>query len=87
MCYVLNDSLTCVVHAVLHKQDITPATCAVCSNLHMQAHIHAFMYMRMCRWMSPESIIDGVWDVRTDVWMFGVLLWGECCDHVHAVAP
>ena len=28
------------------------------------------------RWMAPESYFDGTWDVRSDVWMFGVLLWG-----------
>ena len=27
------------------------------------------------RWMAPESFTDGTWDLRTDVWMFGVLLW------------
>ena len=29
------------------------------------------------RWMAPESYFDGTWDLRSDVWMFGVLLWGE----------
>ena len=28
------------------------------------------------RWMAPESYTDGTWDARSDVWMFGVLLWG-----------
>ena len=27
------------------------------------------------RWMAPESYSDGTWDSKTDVWMFGVLLW------------
>ena len=27
------------------------------------------------RWMAPESYTDGTWDLRTDAWMFGVLLW------------
>ena len=27
------------------------------------------------RWMAPESFTDGSWDLRTDVWMFGVLIW------------
>jgi len=26
--------------------------------------------------MAPESYTDGTWDLRTDVWMMGVLLWG-----------
>ena len=30
----------------------------------------------MCRWMAPESYFDSTWDLRSDVWMFGVLLWG-----------
>ncbi len=34
--------------------------------------------MRDCRWMAPESYFDGTWDLRTDVWMFCVLLWGMC---------
>jgi hypothetical protein len=29
-----------------------------------------------CRWMAPESYFDGTWNLRTDVWMFGVLIWG-----------
>lgn len=28
------------------------------------------------RWMAPESFSDGTWDLKTDVWMFGVVLWG-----------
>ena len=52
----------------------------------MSTRVQAVMHMHMLRWMSPESIIDGVWDVRTDVWMLGVLLWGECCHRIHAVA-
>ena len=27
------------------------------------------------RWMAPESYLDGTWNLQTDVWMFGVLLW------------
>ena len=27
------------------------------------------------RWMAPESYTDGTWDLKTDAWMFGVLLW------------
>ena len=30
------------------------------------------------RWMAPESFFDGVWDLRSDAWMFAVLLWGQC---------
>ena len=31
---------------------------------------------RLFRWMAPESFFDGTWDLKSDVWMFGVLLWG-----------
>ena len=31
---------------------------------------------RACRWMAPESFMDGVYSVKSDVWMFGVLMWG-----------
>jgi serine/threonine protein kinase len=27
------------------------------------------------RWMSPESLLDGIYSVHTDCWAYGVLLW------------
>lgn len=32
------------------------------------------------RWMAPESYTDGTWDMKSDVWMFGVMLWGMSLD-------
>ena len=29
--------------------------------------------------MAPESFFDNTWDLMSDVWMFGVLLWGTLC--------
>lgn len=27
------------------------------------------------RWMAPESLADGLFDARTDVWAYGIVLW------------
>ena len=31
-----------------------------------------------CRWLAPESLTDGLYTHASDVWMLGVLVWGEC---------
>ena len=30
------------------------------------------------RWMAPEAFLDGINTVQSDMWMFGVLMWGMC---------
>jgi hypothetical protein len=30
------------------------------------------------RWISPESIAHRVYSKKSDVWMFGALVWGPC---------
>ena len=31
--------------------------------------------MMPIRWMAPESIVDGKYSVKSDVWAFGVVMW------------
>ena len=38
-----------------------------------------------CSWLAPESYFDETVDLRSDVWMFGVLLWGAFIDLFHAI--
>ena len=35
--------------------------------------------------MAPESFLDGVTTVRSDIFMFGVLLWGMISVHTHLI--
>ena len=37
------------------------------------------------RWMAPESFTDGTWDLRTDVWMFSVLIWGKMVETILSI--
>ncbi len=44
----------------------------------MQYYTDLDIYLSwLTRWMAPESFFDGTWDLASDVWMFGVMLWGK----------
>ena len=45
------------------------------SDYYQQGAVHAKSWTLPLRWMAPESYTDGTWDLKSDVWMFGVLLW------------
>ena len=42
---------------------------------HSVCTLHCHCDQLSARWMAPESYFDSTWDLCSDVWMFGVLLW------------
>lgn len=44
----------------------------ICKNNYYRKNGSGFLPVR---WMSPESLVDGIFTTQSDVWSFGVLLW------------
>lgn len=68
---------TCVLTLFLHH------TCVAKSCLHCVTsrtrcgwHIFTVFQVRLpVKWMAPESIFQGIYTMKSDVWAYGILLW------------
>jgi len=63
------------------RQQQSNYTCVIYNHLQNSAPV---------RWMSPESVLDNVFSVKSDVWSFGILLWeivhfGMYCSYICSV--
>ena len=74
-----------VIVAVLPQVWSGTHASAVCCLAHCAMLTMADHHMH--RWMAPESFLDGVTTVRSDIFMFGVLLWGMAVCVVCKIVP